>query len=119
VRLYQLTQVHTKEVIASQNENLPRLPTADAVDLAAHCVRTSLAPSPAIQRLFGCQYLNRSPGQNAELVGMAKVAMQRGREDLGEDKDVPDAGVDAVAKWNVDQAELTADGNRWFALLSG
>ena len=52
VKLYQLTQVHTIEMIASQDEYLLRFSTADAVDLAAQRVRCSLAPARAVQRLF-------------------------------------------------------------------
>jgi hypothetical protein len=119
VKTYQLAQVHTIEVISGQDEHVLRFSTADALDVAAHRVRCSLAPARAIQRLFGCQYLDRSPGQSAEPVGMVDMAMQRGWAELGEDKDAPNTRMDAVAERDVNQAKLATDGHRWFALRFG
>ena len=47
------------------------------------------------------------------------MPMQRCAAKLGENKNLSEPGMEAIADGNIDQAELARNGNRWFAPYPG
>jgi hypothetical protein len=55
--------------------------------------------------------MHEAAGENIELVGAVDVTMQGGREELGEDEDAGDAGVDAVADGDINKTVFAGEGH--------
>ena len=102
--------IHAVEMVSGQDEDVGRAGMGNLAQLLADCVRRALVPLRADVGLFGGQNLHPAGMEGVEAVSAGDVAVQRDRVELGQDGDAVDAGVDAVAQGDVNQAVLA--GNR-------
>ena len=85
--------------------------------LFAQCIRRALVPVDAAGRLFGRQYLHPAAREQAELIGLSNMPVQRNRIVLRQDVDLLDAGVETVADGNIHQPVTAGDGHRRLGAL--
>ena len=98
--------VHTIEMITGQDEHVRRAGGTNLEELFAHCIRRALVPGHVGGCLLGGPDLHPTGVESVEAVGIRNVAVKRDGVELGEHSDVEDAGVDAVADGDIDQAVL-------------
>ena len=98
-------------MIARKNQVVLRVVPREVPFGLSHGIRRALIPAPVIRCLLRCQNLDEPVAEAVEPVGLADVAIERCRVELGQDEDSPDAGVKAVADRDVYKAVLAADRN--------
>ena len=105
----ELGVIHAVQVIAGKDHNVFDPGVDKTWKLLAHRVGRALIPIHPTGRLLGRQNVDEPTGEQVELVGLVNVAVQRCRQKLGQDVDLFDARVEAVADGHVDQAIPAAD----------
>ena len=100
----ELHVVHAVQVIPRQYHDIlddPVLDIAEQPSILPDSVGSALEPGAVCGSLGGGKDLDESLAAKADtgahVVGASQVAVQRGRIELGEDVDLADAAVDAVA----------------------
>ena len=112
--VYKCTIVHVVKVIAGQNQDIFRARGLNLHQLLAHRIGCALVPPGAAGGLFGSQNLHPTIGELVPRVGALDVAVQRDRVVLGQDGDPIDAGMQAIADGNIDQAIFPCQRNGRF-----
>ncbi len=115
----QVAVIHAVQVVAGQDQGVGGVGRFDLDDLLAHGVGGALVPGVAARGLLGRQDLDPAAMESVEDVGARDVPVQGDRVELGQDGDAGDAGVDAVADGDVDQAVLAGDGHGGLGPLVG
>ena len=112
--------VHLVDVVARQNEDVLWLLRPDRIDILIDRVRRALVPALR-NALHGRQNLD----ELAQLIrhygppSLADVPVQRERLVLGQDVHMPQVGVDAVRKCDVDNAVLPCERNGRLGAIAG
>src|SRR5262249_3530809 len=112
--------VHLVDVVAGENQNVPRLLGPDGINVLVNRVRRTQIPVFA-HALHGRQNFN----EFAQIAGhdvapaFADVAVKAECLVLSEDVNVAQVGVDAIGKGDVDDAVVSAKGHGWFSAVAG
>ena len=112
VRLDQLLVVHPVEVIAGEDEVVVGLVLRVMPDGLAYRVGGALIPVRVVGRLLGGEDLDEPAGEPVELIGVRNVTVERRGIELRQHEDATDAGVQAAADRDVNEAVLAADRHR-------
>ena len=108
VRLDELVEVHAVEVIARQDQEVLGVEALEVARGLAHRVGGALEPVRAVGRLLGGQHFDEAVREHVQPVGLRDVAVERGGVELRQHEDALEAGVQAVADRDVNQAVLAA-----------
>jgi len=111
--------IHGVQMIAGQDQYIRCAGSANLEKLLAHGVGGALIPVGAARRLLCRQDLHISVMEIVEVIGLGDVAMQGDRVELGENRDLVDARIDAVADGYVNQTIFAGDWHRGFGTLFG
>ena len=109
VRVDHLGVVHAIQMIAGEDQVVVGVVAHEVPRGLAHGVGGALEPVRVLRRLLGGQDLDEARAEQVHAVGLADVAVERRRVELGQDEDAPDVRVQAVADRDVDQPVLAAD----------
>ena len=104
--------VHLVDVIAGKDEHVRRVVVTDDVEVLVHRVGGAGVPRGFDALLRRQQLHELAELATQEAPALLDVLDQRMRLVLGEHADTADTGVDTVGQWEVDDAELSAEGDR-------
>ena len=93
VRLDELGVVHPVQVVAGQDQVVLGVERLEVTARLAHGVGGALEPAVVVGRLLGRDDVDEPLREPVEPVGLADVAVERGRVELRQDVDAPDLGV--------------------------
>jgi hypothetical protein len=111
--------VHLVDVIARKHEHVLRSVREDELDVLVDGIGRATVPDGTLL-LLGRDGLDELAELAAQVAPPAlHVRDQRLRLVLGEDRDLADAGVDAVRQDEIDDTELTAERRRRLAAMLG
>ena len=119
VRLVQVAEVHPVELVAGQDEDVLGVLALDVGNVLADRVGRALVPVGGLVRLLGGEHLDEPAVEHVELVRVADVPVEAGREELGEDVDAGEPAVEAVADRDVDEPVFTGDRDGRLGPLAG
>jgi len=106
VLAHQFAEVHAVELITAEDEKVLMIALEKVAHVLTHGICGALIPALAIGRLLRGEHLDKTAGELVEAVGAVQVAVQRGAVELGENINLAQAGVDAVADRQVDDPIL-------------
>jgi len=106
--------VHFIDVVSRQHEHMRRCVLFDHINILIDGVRRALVPFVANPLLGGDGDDVFVQFSGKEVPGHAQVLVQRERFILRKDRDLPDAGIDAVRKGKINDTVDTAEGDRRF-----
>src|SRR5260370_7839462 len=69
--------------------------------------------------LVGRQNVKKAAGEMVELIGLRNVPVQRSRVELGQQVNTPQAGINAVGDWDVDEAIFPGERDGGFGAFFG
>ena len=105
----QLAEVHAVEVVAGEDQVVVGVVAREVARRLAHRVGRALEPVGAVGRLLGGEDLDEAAREQVQPVGLRDVAVERRGVELRQHEDALEAGVQAVADRDVDQAVLAAE----------
>ncbi len=108
VRLGELPVVHPIKMVAGEDQD-EVAHVLDEAEVLADGVGRALVPVPVLEGLLGREEGDEVLVEIVEAVGRENVAMERFARELGQDEDLPEVGVDAVADRDVDEPEPAGD----------
>ena len=111
--------VHPVQVVAAENQDLVRFVIHGVIQRGADGVAGALEPVAFIRSLFRGEDVHESVGEHVESVSLHDVPVQAGGQELGQDEDLLDPRIDAVADGDVDQPVFAGDGYGWFGAVAG
>jgi len=103
--------VENAKVIAGKDQHLIHIPTLQKLFVLPHRIGRALKPARAVGCLLGSQHFHKPTAKIAgEVVGAAEVAVQRLAVELGENINLVDARINAVADWYIDESVFAPEG---------
>ncbi len=97
-----IPEIHPIQLVAAQNDELFEIVVQEMDEIFPHRVRRPFIPRGVGERLLRREDFHEpAAGKFVELVGARDVAVQRGRIELCQNVDAPEAGVDAVGDRDV------------------
>jgi len=108
----QLGEVHPVELIASKDQDVLHVVRQDVTQSLPYGVRRALEPVNALWSLLGGQDVNEPLREEAKLVSLGNVTVQRCGIVLSENEDFVDPGVNTIADRYVDEPVFPTQGDR-------
>ena len=111
----ELVEIETVELVARKDKHEVLVLEIVVVEVLADRVGRTLIPSLLVARLLGGENVDEATAETVELISLLDVLMERRRIELRQDENLVEAGVEAVADRDVDQAVVTGEGDGWLA----
>jgi hypothetical protein len=106
VRGEHFSKVHAIELVATENEVVVVGPLKEIAEILTDGIRSSLVPFSTAGGLLGREDVHEVPPKLVEFVSVADVAIERLTVELGENVDLANVGIQAVADGDIDQSVL-------------
>ncbi len=111
--------VHSVQLISGKDQNQVVVRDREMHEVLSNRIRGALVPSLAGLGLLGGQDLDEAPAEGIELVGLAGVAMHRGGIELGQQVDLIEPAIEAIADRDVHESVHAGEGHGRLGALSG
>ena len=112
VRFDELVEVHAVQVIAREDEEVLGVEALEMARGLTHGVGGALEPVRAVGCLLGGQHFDEAIREHVQPVGLRDVPVEGRGVELRQHEDALEAGMQAVADRDVDQAVLARERNR-------
>jgi len=113
----QVRIIHAVEMVAAQNDNLVRVIIHGVIQSGAHRIAGALEPGVAVGSLLGGENVHETVSESIESVSLHDVTVHARRKKLGQNKNLFQARIDAVADGNIDETVLAGKTDGRFAAL--
>ena len=112
-----LAVVHPVELVAAQDDIIIIRVLQEVSHVLPHGIGGSLVPHRPLRRLLRGENFDKARSEVVELIAGINVSVKRRAIELGEDVDPSQAGIEAVADWDIDQSVFSCKGDSWFGSL--
>ena len=119
MRLEHRRKIHPIELIAGEDQHVLDIPVLDTTDIAANRIRRSLIPLGVLHRLLRGKNFYKSIAKTVKHIGVSNMSVQTHRHKLRQDINPPQAAIDAVGNWDIDQTIFPGQRNRRFGAIAG
>ena len=117
--VHDLAEIHPIQLVTGEDQDKIMPMAVEVHEVAAHGVGRALIPGVALLGLLGREDVDKAAAERVELVALLDVPVQRGGEELGEDKDPVATRVQTVADRDVHQPVFAGEGHRRLAAFLG
>ena len=109
VRFDHVAEVHAIEMVAREDQVVVGVVAGEVTRRLPHRVGRALKPVGALRCLLGGEHFDEAVRKDVQAIGLRDVPVERRRVELRQHEHPLQAGVQAVADRNVDEAILAAD----------